>query len=478
MKKILIIILLLLSIVNVNAIEGSFAGREYLSGIAYTKYDGITRYYRNAMAIMNNSTNQVAYCIEPFSLLIDNTNYFGGTGYDPRFGIDVNKWEKIKLYAYYGYGYENHTDKKWISITQLTIWRELYPNYDFNWIDDVKSRNVIFPYENEINELKRLVTNHNIIPSFKNSYEIGINEELKLIDENNVLNNYDVSSNDFDFSVDNNILNINAKSDEMFGTITFKKNKNIYSDDVVFFYNESSQNLMQIGNLSPINYEIKIKVNSGKIIVNKVDQDTMSFENQGKANLDGAEIELLDENMNLIESKTIFNNVLMFDNLKYGKYYIRESKAGNGYYLNNKIYEVTIDNDNLEPVIVIENNVIKSKVKVTKYFGTKSEYEQGKMQKEKDIKIQIYDDNNKLIFEDITKEDGTIETTLPYGDYVLKQINTTEGYEKVDDYRFSINEDNSNYYEIGLYDLKIETFNASFNIFDYLINASRWLCYD
>ena len=474
MKKILIMFfLILLSVNRVYAVESSFAGREYLTGIAYTKYDGKTRYYRNAMAIMNNDTNQVAYCIEPFSLLIDNTNYFGSNAYDERFGISESMWDRIKLYAYYGYGYYGHNDKKWISITQLSIWRELYPNYNFDWIDNVKSRNVIYPYNAEINELKNLVNSHYIIPSFEKEYNIGIGDNLVLVDQNNVLKDFEIIYSDFDFDKIDNNLTIYSKDYDFEGKVLFRKNKDLFLNNVLFFYSESSQNLMQSGNLDNIDLEINIRVNSGNIIVNKIDSETKSIIGQGEASLDGSMFDLYDNDMNLIDSKIVKENTLKFEDLRYGKYYLKERKAGYGYYLNDKLYEIIIDNNHLVNTIEIENEVIKSKVSITKYYGSRVDYNSGNMKKEANVTFEIYDKNNNLIYSEVTDVDGRIEVELPYGSYVLKQKNSTDGYEKASDYLIEINEENSNFYDISLYDFKIDTYNASFNIYEKLSNAMR-----
>ena len=200
MKKVLIVLFLLLSFVSnscVYGLEGSFTSEEFLDGIAYTKYNGKIRYFKNAKSIRNVDTGQVAYCIEPFSDLVNYSDYDGTTSYDSRFGISQEKWEKIKLYAYYGYGYYGHTEDKWISITQMSIWRYLYPEYEFNWLDNVKSRNVIYPYESELNELNKLVNDHYKYPSFDKEYTIGINEGLTIVDNNDVLKYYTLKKSDF-----------------------------------------------------------------------------------------------------------------------------------------------------------------------------------------------------------------------------------------------------------------------------------------
>ena len=51
------------------------------------------------------------------------------------------------------------------------------------------------------------------------------------------------------------------------------------------------------------------------------------------------------------------------------------------------------------------------------------------MKKEPNIDFKIINCNNETVFEGTTNEDGIVETTLPYGKYIIKQMSTTEGYE-------------------------------------------------
>ncbi len=470
MKKFLLIIFLLIYIFNnsfVYAVESQFKTGEKIEGIAYTKYDGSTRYYRNAMSIVNVDTGQVAYCIEPFNNIVDYTNYSGGAEYDTRFGISLEKWDRIKLYAYYGYGYYGHDDRKWISITQLSIWRELHPDYEFNWIDDVKSRNIIYPFENELSELKNLVESHSLKPSFNNEYTTSINEDIDLIDSNNVLQFYSIKSSDFDIDIDGNNLRIKSTNEEKEGTIVFERPKNIYSSNVLFYYSDSSQNVMQSGNLVPSDLSINIKVIKGKVIVNKVDADTLDSTGQGEAILDGSKFIIMDEQMNLISEKEIINGTLEFDNLSFGKYYISELAPGVGYEINEEVYEVVIDEYNPNPVIEIKNNVIKGEITITKYYGTRKQYDNNTMEKESNVTFNIYDINDELVFTGVTDENGMIKTVLPYGKYVLKQFDTTSGYEKTSDYTFYIDKESNVSNNIILYDFKIEVPNAGISLLDW-----------
>ena len=196
MKKFLLIIFLFFCCINVFAEERSFAGNEYLDNIYYVKSTGGNTQYRRAQVIRDTATGEIAYCVEPFGRIIDNNLYDGVTSFDLRFGLSEDKWEKIKLYAYYGYGYKNHQNKEWISITQMMIWRTIYPSYTFEYVDDTSTGNIISRFENEFNELNALVNNHSTLPSFETEYIFSIGDNITLSDSNNVLNNYKIINSD------------------------------------------------------------------------------------------------------------------------------------------------------------------------------------------------------------------------------------------------------------------------------------------
>lgn len=461
MKKILLIIFLFLSCIDVFASERSFAGSEYLENTFYIKNNGSTKQYRRAQIIRDTVTNEIAYCIEPFRLMVDNSYYDENSSYDSIYGISEENWEKIKLYAYYGYGYTGHKNLKWVNITQMSIWRTLFPDYQFDWLNNLNDRNVIHPFDNELEELNTYVNNHYTLPSFEKEYVSTVGDIITLTDTNEVLKHYKVLSSDFEVSINEKTLTINTGSNDKEGIIVLQRAGEKFPESVKYFYSEESQNVMERGNITPINLELKVSVKTGKIIVNKVDSETKNNNSQGEASLDGAVFELLNDNKEVIKELTIKDNILEFDSIPFGKYYIREKQPGKGYYLNQKEYEVIIDENNLEKEITIDNQVIKSKITITKYFGTKDDYENSEMKKEKNIVFIVYDKEGNNVFTGATNEDGIIELMLPFGSYTLEQVNTTDGYEKVEKYDFTINEDNSVSYDIVLNDLKIEVPNAS-----------------
>lgn len=465
MKKILLIIFLFFCCLTVNAQERKFAGSEYLPGISYMKYDGNTHYYRNAQVIRDVDTGELAYCIEPFKLLVDNSSY-SSDNYT-RYGISDANWDRIKLLAYYGYGYNGHTNKKWISVTQLLIWKTLYPNYQFEWIDNVDDRNIIEPYIYEMREVNGLVNNHYTLPKLNNHYEIDINGALTLKDNNSVLRYYDIISSDFKIDKSANTMVISAGDEIKEGKIHLRRADNISDNSALFFYSSSSQNVLKRGNVTPIDFEINISVKEGKIVINKIDNSDLDIKSKD-AVLDGAIFELYDNEMNLIKESVVENNQAIFNNLSYGNYFVKEKTPGTGYYLNEEVYEIEINENNMEKEITIGNSVIKSTVKITKYYGSKNDYDNNQMKTESGISFNIYDDSNNLVYEGKTNKEGIIELVLPYGNYVLKQVNSTNGYKLSDDYNFSINNDSNHSIDIVLYDFKIEVPNARISMFKFI----------
>ena len=60
----------------------------------------------------------------------------------------------------------------------------------------------------------------------------------------------------------------------------------------------------------------------------------------------------------------INNNTGKTTNLPYGTYYLKEAKTGEGYNLNENIYEVTISIDNPKPQVDFYNKVIEKKITI------------------------------------------------------------------------------------------------------------------
>ena len=463
MKKVLLIIFLFifLSSNNVYASERSFQGSEYLPNIYYKKYNGEITQYRRAQVIRDTITGEIAYCVEPFDLLRNYSYYDESSYYDPIYGINEDIWEKLKLYAYYGFGYKTHGAQEWINITQMSIWRTLFPNYQFEWIDNLDNHQEVYGFNKEVEELNTLVNNHYTLPSINKEYIVSVNDTLEINDTNNVLNNYVIKKSDFEAKIENGKLIVNAGDKEKEGTILLERGSEVFNETVKYFYSTSSQNVMERGNIEPVKFEVKIKITTGKIIINKVDDETKEKTPQGEGSLDGSIFILMDNNKKILKELEIKDNTLEFDNLSFGKYYIKEQKSGTGYYLNKEEYEVVIDENNLEQKITIANKVIKSKIKITKFYGTLEDYQNGTMRRESNIAFVFYDKDRNVVFSGVTNSEGEITVDLPFGEYEVEQVNTTSGYYKVENFKITINENNNISYEMSLNDYKIDVPNAS-----------------
>ena len=428
MKKILLIIFLFFCCTNVYALESRFVGKEFLSGISYMKYDGSIYYFRNAQVIRNAETNEVAYCISPFDNLVDNSLYTSRDSYDSSLGISKDNWERIKLISYYGYGYKDHTDNKWISITQMMIWRTLYPNDTFEWIDNTNSRKIIHPYDNELSVLENLVNTHDILPNMEKEVTYNLGSEVYLQDYNRILSNYDVKRSDFEVTKFDDGIVFNVGNKTRTGKIVLERAGNNYQGPMLYFYNSTSQSIIERGNIEPVTYEVKVRVTNGKIIINKIDSETKSKNPQGDASLDGAVYELYGAHMNYITEKTIQNNVLTFDNLTFGNYYVKEKKAGNGYYTDDEVYGIIINKDNIDEELTLGNKPIKYSLKITKVDSEEeSKIPQGEANLDGAV-YSLYDSNMKHIEDKVIDNNELIFENLPYGKYYVKEKIAGNGY--------------------------------------------------
>ena len=90
----------------------------------------------------------------------------------------------------------------------------------------------------------------------------------------------------------------------------------------------------------------------GSIEIVKIDSSNYKY-------IEGVTFVVYDSNNNIIyKGKTDKDGKIILNNLVYGKYYIKEVLAKDGYMLDDKIYSVVIDDDNINNYIEIANNKI------------------------------------------------------------------------------------------------------------------------
>lgn len=406
--------------------------------------DTKTIYYQKARFFRKTNTNEFAYCIEPFNFFNETSTY--ESTINPN-NLSSSQIDRITKVAHFGYGYKNHTDKKWYAITQYMIWSLADPKGDYYFTNSLNGTRIT-AFQTEINEINYLVDHYSDIPSFTNqTFTIVENHPLIITDNNNTLKDFKTTNNDI--VIENNTIKINNLKK---GNYTYKliKNDNYYNKPTIFYQASNSQNLVNTGDINnPIEIEFKINVIETNINITKIDNDTLSIIPSGEASLDGAKYNLYDENNNLIQELIINNNQAQIKNLDFGKYYIKEIQPGIGYTLDNNIYEINITEKNNINDLILKNKVIEKKIVIEKKYG--DEY---LLKGEKNISFQIFNNNKELIKTITTDSNGLVEITLPFGSYEFIQINSTKGYHKVDNFTMTIN--NNEEEHIELRDLKIK----------------------
>ena len=371
-------------------------------------------------SVLLRSDNNYVYCIDPFNVKIDGT-YEGYIGYNESFGLSKEQINRMNLLAYYGYGYQNHTDIKWYGITQFLIWQTL--GLDDIYYTDTSYGNRIVQNEEEINELNNLVNNHFIKPNFNINNSYSIKEEYTLIDNNNVLDLYDIDYNgNISVSKNDNKLTIYSNNPGTY-TIRFIKKSKI-NNDYILYNNNIRQNMFYPGKYDDVISSLTINFLSGSIEINK--QDREKGEPQGQATLEGAVYGLYEDNTLIKEISLDNDGYGILTDIPLRNYYIKEISPSNGYMLDDTKYEVNLTSNNNHQNIIVYEDVIKNKFKIIKKYGneiTNNYY------LESNVSFELYDSNNNLIDTYLTDDNGEINIYLPYGEYTLKQLSGKDGYE-------------------------------------------------
>ncbi len=427
--------------VNAEKYDGKILPSEYINGvyIMKEKANSTQKSYLTAQIIRRSTDNKFVYCVEPF-VTVDSTKGYDVTVQDylEILKLTNEQWKKLSLYAYYGYGYGNHTEDKWWAVTQILIWRTVDPNSKFYFTKTLNGTKDDNKFANEIAELEKLVSEHNIQPSINIKTNMNIGESITVTDSNNVLNNYTITSSDkVSVSKNNNQLTIKANKIGK-ASLQLEKKSKLYDTEPMLYYADASQNVISVGNYDPIVLKFDFNISGGKIKLNKVDADTKENIPQGESLLSGAVYGLYDSSGKLIQKLyTSSDGTAESDILSLGKYTIRELEAPKGYCLDTNIYEVEITDNSLNVEVNLYEEVIKRPIQIHKYYANKTT---GILIPEQDIIFQIFDKNDVLVKQVITDPDGIATFELPYGTYKGKQLTTTPGYEKVQDFDLVINE--------------------------------------
>ena len=417
-KKVWLLVFMFMLVIDVKAL--SFKGGDVIKNVFVLKVkENGEKEYKKGQFIIDSEGDYV-YCLEPFVKVNNNSSYNKYTNNFAKYlGLNDELWEKINLISYYGYQYKddthNHMDPKWYYITQMLIWQNVSPKARFYFTDTFKGNVNSTLFVNEIKEIYNLVNNHYKIPEF-DVPDTYIGDTLSIIDRNGVLKNFVGSKN---VKINGNILTI--KINDLSNKFTLKKGTN---NKAFIFVSSDSQNVLKGKMDVPViaNYDIKGLELKGNIKIKKygeaIDGDKISLE--------GVIFALFDENKNYIkETTTDKDGKAIFNNLKKGKYFIKEVSNDKKFVLDDNYYEANLKvNENnriIDIFLELENKLKKGDLKIKKIdFDTKTPI--------KDTEFIIMKDE-KIIYQGKTNVDGIIElNNLVYGIYKIKEVMASNGY--------------------------------------------------
>ena len=148
----------------------------------------------------------------------------------------------------------------------------------------------------------------------------------------------------------------------------------------------------------------------GEIIIHKVGEKTNIVENGFEytdERLDGIKFCLYNENKEEIKcNKTNQDGELIFNNLELGKYYLKEVETLDDYVLDSKEYEIVLKYKDQKTPIITYETLLKNKLKKGNLEFTKTDFSESKTLP--NTLIEIYTDNNKLVFTKRTDKNGKI----------------------------------------------------------------------
>ena len=432
LKTIIIILSTLLCITNTNA-----SAKIEKQNIYYARYEGGKPYLSDKVEYFEIDGN-TAYCIEP-GMPISTTDY-----------IEMNELpysndiiEKIKLIGYYGYNYENHKTNNYRLATQALIWN-LIGGQKVDFYTKQYGYGDYIDISKEKEEIQNLINKHYLKPTI-NDIEEFYNNEIIIKDANEVLDNYEIEyQGKNNVQIKNNTLIIKIlKQDKLI----LKRKK--YDNKTSVFYegNNIKSQMIAVLTLDEIDkIEINLSPIFGELKINKKSNKESIY------TLKDAIYGIYDLENNLIKEIKTDEKGNAQAKLTKGKYYLKELKAPLGYHLDETKHYFEIDKENLIKELILEEEVIESKIKLKKMYGNSSK----ELYDEPNITFLVYK-NNELINKITTNEIGEATIILPYGKYTIKQENTKEGYLKVNDFEITVDGKNK--------ELKYELVDEEINAF-------------
>ena len=427
MKKIVLLLALLFMIPAIVNAETFYAGNQvkevplFLDKITKQSY----RYFKTAY---RRSDDVLVYCVEPNKLLSTTGNYnYITNNQEIALGISKEKWHRIELLAYFGYGYRNHISEKWAAITQYLIWQTVLPEGWFLTFTDGYGGDFKNIHENETNEIESLISNFETRPSFQNeTFKITKNNTLVLRDENSVLDNYNlISDSDLNVTIKNNELHIIGVKNGIY-KLDFIRGEYIPTK---LYLSEGNQAVVSTDGSVENRFTINVIVESGNLKIKRNHDDYLDNESI----VENAVYEVVDSEQNKKIMSTNEEGEIILNDLPIGEVVIKELNPSIGYEKDENEYKLCIENEK-EVILDINPKLVIKKVNIAKKYLIEKE---NLLPNEVNSVFSVIK-NNELKLTDKTNEKGIVTFMIPYGHYVISQNSSILDYELMDDYNLFV----------------------------------------
>lgn len=220
------------------------------------------------------------------------------------------------------------------------------------------------------------------------------------------------------YDSNNKLISTKTTNDE--GVIVFS---NLKPGD--YYLVEKSTVSGYVLNSSKVNVKVRSSQTSEATVTNKKVTAALKIvkvDDIEGAPIKGAVFEILNSKGKVIDTITTDSNgVATSTNLEIGKYYYREKSVPNGYVLDNKKYEFSIDSEKIVEKKVV-NKVKEGSIKVIKLDGDSKTPLKG-------AKFEVYDVNGNVVGKLTTNSKGEATISkLTVGAYTLKEVQAPKGY--------------------------------------------------
>lgn len=474
MKKIiscLIVLFMLLPVTNVvmAAENNANFSKEVINGAYYYQRDKSTGKVMTGHANKFYMNGRLSYCIEP--LVQISTHVYDSTTDWSITGLTQEQIDYIEKVGYFGYEYSGHNSDRYYMAAQELIW-EKARNVDAKYTTE-RNGGTEIDLSKEKNEILNLMNNYDIIPDIDTNIETNMGSTLILEDANKVLNQFSLDYDGInEVSIQDNKLIIKVQSN-FIGKDTIKFVKRNYDSQInLIYYKASSQTLASLRISNPLSFEINLKVNGGKIEVNK-NGEKIKYEN-GNYSYENIKLENVtfgvyaNEDIKDANGKTIYKKyelvdtiktnefgVAILDNLYFGKYFITELESSADNMLDSQKYYFEINNEDFHNGQIIEELKFQNYLAKGSLEFTKTDFITGKVIP--DTEIMIFTEDDRLIYQGKTDSEGkiVINNLLAGQKYYLIERNPATGYKLNNNKLYFEIKENGEIVKVGMTNEKI-----------------------